>query len=94
MESEWNSNIPWDSGGICQNSWRRVKYCKFDEDNLNAKVDLLNLNLDSDSDSNSSLSDSEDDIGKVMIMKKKKLTKKKTTFEKTVPVALIVEPIV
>jgi len=26
VESEWNSNILWDSAGIRQNSWRRVKY--------------------------------------------------------------------
>ena len=26
-DSQWNSNIPWDSSGICRNSWRRVKYC-------------------------------------------------------------------
>jgi len=26
-ESEWNSNILWESAGICWNSWRRVKYC-------------------------------------------------------------------
>ena len=26
-DSQWNSNIPWDSGGIRRNSWRRVKYC-------------------------------------------------------------------
>ena len=25
-DSQWNSNIPWDSGGIHRNSWRRVKY--------------------------------------------------------------------
>jgi hypothetical protein len=27
LDSQWNSNIPWDSSGIHRNPWRRVKYC-------------------------------------------------------------------
>ena len=66
---------------------------EFDEDDLDAKVDSSNLNLDSDSDSDSSSSDSEDDIDKVTITKKKKPTKKKTTFKKIVPAVPIIEPV-
>ena len=66
-------------------------HAECDEDDLNAKVDSLNLNLDSDSDSDSSSSDSEDDIDKVTITKKKKPTKKKTTFKKIVPAVPIIE---
>ena len=44
-----------------------------------------------DSDSDLSSSDSDDDIDKTSVMKKKKKTKKRVTFEKTVPAVLIVE---
>jgi len=67
---------------------------EFDDKDLDAKIDSLSLDLDSDSDSGSSSSDSDEDIDKVTIMKKKKKSsKKKATFEKTVPAAPIVEPV-
>jgi len=66
---------------------------EFDDDDLDAKVDSSNIDLNSNLDSDSLSSDSEDNIDKVTITKKKKLMKKKTTFEKTVPAAPIVEPV-
>ena len=67
---------------------------EFDDEDLDAKVDASSLDFESDSDSESSSSDSDDDIDKVTIIKKKKKSsKKKATFEKTVPAAPIVEPV-
>jgi len=63
---------------------------EFDNEDLDVKVDSSNLDLDSDSDSDASSSDSDEDIDNVVITKKKP-TKKKATFEKTVPAAPIVE---
>ena len=68
--------------------WLRAE---FDEEDLDAKIGLVSLNLDSDSDS--STSDSDDDIDKAPVTKKKKKTKKRVTFEKTVPAVPIVEPV-
>jgi len=64
---------------------------EFDEEDLDAKSAFVSLGLESDSDS--SLSDSEEDIDKVVLSKKKKKLKKKVTFEKMVPAAPIVEPV-
>jgi len=67
---------------------------EFDDKDLDAKIDSSSLNLDSDSSSESSSSDSDEDIDQVMIMKKKKKpSKREANFEKTVPAALIVEPV-
>jgi len=68
--------------------WLRAE---FDEEDLDAKISLVSLNLDLDSDSSSS--DSDDNIDKTPVLKKKKPARKRVTFEKTVPVAPIVEPV-
>ena len=65
---------------------------EFDEEDLDAKTTYVGINADTDSDSSSS--DSDDDIDKVALTKKKKKPVKKVAFEKTVPAAPIVEPVV
>jgi len=67
---------------------------EFDDEDLDAKTMDIGVDLDSDSDSSSSDSDLED-IDAVVLMKKRKKSKKpskKVTFEKTVPAVPIVEP--
>ena len=65
---------------------------EFDEEDLDAKTTYVGIDADTDSDSSSS--DSDDDIDKVALTKKKKKPVKKVAFEKTVPAAPIVEPVV
>jgi len=64
---------------------------EFDKEDLDAKMMYTGNDLDSNSDSSSS--DSNKDIDKVILTKKKKELLKKVTFEKTVPAAPIVEPV-
>jgi len=64
---------------------------EFDDEDLDAKTMYIGVDLDSESDL--SLSESNEDIDKVVLMKKKKKPVKKVTFEKTVPAAPIVEPV-
>ena len=68
--------------------WLRAE---FDEEDLDAKIGPVSLDLESDSDLSSSESD--EDLNKAPVVKKKKKPIKKVAFEKTVPAVPVVEPV-